>query len=108
MASYSSNTLNKKALILYMLILHANSTHYANACYSSIYNFGDSLSDTGNLLQFWLSEHNEIANIGFPPYGETYFHAPTGRFSNGRLIIDFIGMQVFNYTASILPMDYIQ
>lgn len=108
MASYSSNTLNRKALILYMLILHANSTHYANACYSSIYNFGDSLSDTGNLLQFWLSEHNEIAHFGFPPYGETYFHAPTGRCSNGRLIIDFIGTQVFNYTASILPMDYIQ
>ncbi|KAM7530599.1 hypothetical protein LguiB_034009 [Lonicera macranthoides] len=94
MAPYSSNTLNKKVLFLYMLILHANSTHYANACYSSIYNFGDSLSDTGNLLQFWLSDHNEIPHFGFPPYGETYFDAPTGRCSNGRLIIDFIAEHV--------------
>ncbi|KAJ4975062.1 hypothetical protein NE237_008236 [Protea cynaroides] len=25
-----------------------------------------------------------------PPNGETYFHAPAGRYSDGRLVIDFI------------------
>lgn len=51
--------------------------------YPAIYNFGDSNSDTGG-----------IAAAFFPmaaPCGETYFHRPAGRASDGRLIIDFIG-----------------
>lgn len=49
----------------------------------AIYNFGDSNSDTGG-----------IAAAFFPmgtPCGETFFHRPVGRASDGRLIIDFIG-----------------
>ncbi|KAM7509188.1 hypothetical protein LguiA_019641 [Lonicera macranthoides] len=48
----------------------------------AIYNFGDSNSDTGG-----------IAAAFFPmatPCGETFFHRPVGRASDGRLIIDFI------------------
>ncbi|KAI3463051.1 hypothetical protein Pfo_019714 [Paulownia fortunei] len=50
--------------------------------YPAIYNFGDSNSDTGG-----------IAAAFYPPAspsGETYFHRPAGRASDGRLIIDFI------------------
>nr|GMD53274.1 GDSL esterase/lipase At5g14450-like [Ipomoea batatas] len=50
--------------------------------FPAVYNFGDSNSDTGG-----------IAAAFFPtiePFGETYFHRPTGRASDGRLIIDFI------------------
>ena len=54
----------------------------------AIFIFGDSLSDAGN--------NNYIANTtskaNFPPYGETFFHRPTGRFSNGRTAFDFIGI----------------
>ncbi|VVA92903.1 unnamed protein product [Arabis nemorensis] len=50
--------------------------------------FGDSITDTGNLIS--LSDPNELPAAAFPPYGETFFHNPTCRFSNGRLIIDFI------------------
>ncbi|KAL0344049.1 UNVERIFIED_CONTAM: GDSL esterase/lipase [Sesamum angustifolium] len=53
------------------------------ACvYPAIYNFGDSNSDTGG-----------IAAAFYPPVlpcGQTYFHRPVGRASDGRLIIDFI------------------
>ncbi|KAG2303822.1 hypothetical protein Bca52824_032473 [Brassica carinata] len=56
--------------------------------FKSIISFGDSIADTGNLLG--LSDPNHLPHVAFPPYGETFFHHPTGRFSNGRLIIDFI------------------
>ncbi|KAJ1401788.1 SGNH hydrolase superfamily [Sesbania bispinosa] len=52
--------------------------------YEAIFNFGDSISDTGNA---------DKTHPPFPrdsPYGSTYFKHPAGRLSNGRLIIDFI------------------
>ncbi|XP_071686804.1 GDSL esterase/lipase At3g62280-like [Rutidosis leptorrhynchoides] len=48
-----------------------------------IINFGDDNSDTGGVL----------AGSGLPiglPHGITFFHKGTGRFGNGRLILDFI------------------
>jgi len=57
--------------------------------FKSIISFGDSIADTGNLLA--LSDPTNLPKVAFLPYGETFFHHPTGRFSNGRLIIDFIG-----------------
>lgn len=51
--------------------------------FRAVYNFGDSNSDTGGgSAAFWVA--------GFPP-GETFFHRPVGRASDGRMIIDFIG-----------------
>ncbi|KAM6541404.1 hypothetical protein CsatB_005851 [Cannabis sativa] len=48
-----------------------------------IFNFGDSNSDTGGF------------SIGFgiifgPPSGRTFFHRPTGRLCDGRVMIDFL------------------
>ncbi|KAK2407842.1 GDSL esterase/lipase [Trifolium repens] len=52
--------------------------------YEAIFNFGDSISDTGNAMKSFGSMPSNS------PYGSTYFKHPAGRLSNGRLIIDFI------------------
>ncbi|CAI9111142.1 OLC1v1011284C1 [Oldenlandia corymbosa var. corymbosa] len=55
----------------------------ASSCdYPAIFNFGDSNSDTGGIAAAF---YQPVA-----PFGETYFHRPAGRASDGRLIIDFI------------------
>ncbi|PIN21520.1 Alpha-L-fucosidase [Handroanthus impetiginosus] len=51
--------------------------------YPAVFNFGDSNSDTGDLVA-GLGESLE------PPNGQTYFQKPSGRFCDGRLIIDFL------------------
>lgn len=68
---------------LFLFLLAISST---DGCFTSIFSFGDSIADTGNLL---ISQKGEIS-AARSPYGRTYFHRPTGRFSDGRLIIDFI------------------
>ncbi|KAK9706803.1 hypothetical protein RND81_07G152300 [Saponaria officinalis] len=52
---------------------------------NAIYQFGDSISDTGNLVRADPSS----TNCGSWPYGQTFFHKPCGRCSDGLLIIDF-------------------
>ncbi|WOL10308.1 GDSL esterase/lipase [Canna indica] len=54
--------------------------------YSAIFSFGDSLTDTGNSAYF--SRGDDVAKR--IPYGETYFHRPSGRYSDGRIVLDFI------------------
>lgn len=57
---------------------------YNNCEFPAIFNFGDSNSDTGGLTAAFPSAVSK-------PYGDTYFHEPVGRYSDGRVIIDFIG-----------------
>ncbi|KAL0354432.1 UNVERIFIED_CONTAM: GDSL esterase/lipase 5 [Sesamum radiatum] len=49
--------------------------------------FGDSFFDPGNNNYINTST---LDRADFWPYGRTFFHRPTGRFSDGRLISDFI------------------
>ncbi|CAH9110907.1 unnamed protein product [Cuscuta europaea] len=66
----------------------ANSSPQPSPFIERIYQFGDSISDTGNLLR--LSGTRMFYPAYRLPYGETYFGKATGRFSDGRLIVDFI------------------
>lgn len=49
--------------------------------------FGDSISDVGNNNYLPYAP-----KVNFWPYGETFFHYPTGRSCDGRLLVDFIGV----------------
>ncbi|KAL5986172.1 hypothetical protein ACLOJK_028166 [Asimina triloba] len=105
MAAGASTTTKKKRLLLLSLVFLLISTCSAvflpratagtllrNFSFDAIYNFGDSISDTGNLLpggqlQLQLGTFSNIASL---PYGQTYFHHPTGRCSDGLLMLDII------------------
>ncbi|CAN1287315.1 GDSL esterase/lipase 5 [Linum perenne] len=49
--------------------------------------FGDSFLDAGNNNYI---NTTTLDQANFWPYGTTFFHSPTGRFSDGRLLPDFI------------------
>lgn len=57
--------------------------------FEAIFNFGDSNSDTGG---FWAAFPAQG-----PPNGMTYFKKPSGRASDGRLIIDFLGISFHSF-----------
>ncbi|KZV33221.1 hypothetical protein F511_16255 [Dorcoceras hygrometricum] len=67
-----------------------------NVCkFSEIYNFGDSNSDTG-------STSAALGGVP-PPNGQKFFGKPSGRLSDGRLIIDFIAENLgFPYLRACL------
>ncbi|KAJ3694230.1 hypothetical protein LUZ60_009710 [Juncus effusus] len=70
-----------------LLLISLFSLAYSQKSYNAIFNFGDSITDAGNMCvggcPSWLT-------TGQPPYGETFFGKPTGRCTNGRVIVDFI------------------
>lgn len=49
----------------------------------SVFNFGDSNSDSGELIAAGFETVE-------PPYGQSYFGKPYGRYCDGRLIVDFL------------------
>ncbi|KAJ4780997.1 GDSL esterase/lipase [Rhynchospora pubera] len=78
------------SLIILTTIL-LNSACLTVGCYSRIFSFGDSLTDTGNNLKvFGNFSRDSCSQL---PFGETYFQQPTGRCSDGRLILDFIAQE---------------
>ncbi|KAK7247380.1 hypothetical protein RIF29_42262 [Crotalaria pallida] len=77
------------SITLLLLVVNVMPTsrviRYANAkqCnFPAIFNFGDSNSDTGGLSALFGQAPS--------PNGITFFHTPAGRYTDGRLIVDFI------------------
>ncbi|KAM7273900.1 hypothetical protein ACFE04_028564 [Oxalis oulophora] len=56
--------------------------------FNKIYAFGDSFTDTGNTKSG--TGPSGFGHVLQLPYGITYFHRSTNRYSDGRLVIDFV------------------
>ncbi|XVE74941.1 hypothetical protein DITRI_Ditri12bG0059000 [Diplodiscus trichospermus] len=69
-------------LVFSIALLPSPTGSSAPCKFPAIFNFGDSNSDTGGL--------SAAFGQAPAPNGETYFHTPAGRYSDGRLVIDFI------------------
>lgn len=72
-------------VVMVALLLPVHSAA-GKSSYTGVLSFGDSLADTGNALA------HTGGGVGSQlPYGETFFGHPTGRASDGRIVLDFIG-----------------
>ncbi|KAM7500722.1 hypothetical protein LguiA_025136 [Lonicera macranthoides] len=87
MASSFSN-LSCAILTSFIVLVISLNVQCSLGCYTAIFGFGDSITDTGNHVL--LSPPDNPPHMGLPPYGETFFHRPTGRCCDGRLVIDFM------------------
>lgn len=66
--------------------------------------FGDSVADPGN-----NNKLPTLAKVNYKPYGIDFPAGPTGRFCNGRNIVDILGLRLFStfiFFFELLP--YVQ
>ena len=62
----------------------------ANGQFPALFAFGDSILDTGN-----NNNLGTLTKSNFPPYGRNFIGGrPTGRFCDGKIPSDFIGINV--------------
>jgi hypothetical protein len=93
-SSYSCRigmTFNKAAATVLLIIILCTGAVTATEeleCPKALFSFGASAADTGNVEAAFPFTFVPQTTL---PYGETFFHHPANRYSNGRLIIDFYG-----------------
>ncbi|KAL7599051.1 hypothetical protein Lser_V15G26670 [Lactuca serriola] len=75
-------------VVSYLLIVTGSESSQGHVNkHVALFIFGDSLFDPGN--NNYINTTTDL-QANFWPYGESYFHPPSGRFSDGRIIPDFI------------------
>lgn len=75
-------------LFITCAVTSAADTHRGRRPFRSVYAFGDSYTDTGNTRS--SSGPSGFMFVSNLPYGRTFFRRPTNRYSDGRLVIDFV------------------
>lgn len=87
MLSFTIQSLVLVPLFVIVVLAVGEENSMESAMFPAMFVFGDSLVDNGN------NNHlNSLARSNYLPYGIDFDGSrPTGRFSNGRTIVDFIG-----------------
>ncbi|KAK1425665.1 hypothetical protein QVD17_21020 [Tagetes erecta] len=87
--SFSHFTLITTLLLLLLLLpLSSATSTTGHRPFTKVFVFGDSYTDTGNTND--STAPLIFRQISSLPYGRSFFHHPTNRYSDGRLVIDFI------------------
>lgn len=76
------------SFVLLSVVLLLNAHVGLCRCYKRIFSLGDSIIDTGNFAYLTGNNPSQYKEL---PYGMTYFNRPTGRISDGRVLLDFYG-----------------
>ncbi|KAI4346105.1 hypothetical protein L6164_013185 [Bauhinia variegata] len=80
---------NSRFLLCFLILCLTTTCCYGNIClprnHAALFVFGDSYFDVGN-NNYFITPIQGIRKT----YGETFFNYPNGRFSDGRVIPDFI------------------
>lgn len=85
-----SSTSTTATTVVFLLIVTISTAIRPPRPFNKIYAFGDSYTDTGNTNTASNTGPNGFTYVSNLPYGKTFFHHPTNRYSDGRLVIDFI------------------
>ncbi|OAE21511.1 hypothetical protein AXG93_2116s1260 [Marchantia polymorpha subsp. ruderalis] len=95
---------SRVAVGLVQLILLAPLIH--GACFPALFNFGDSTSDSGGIHATFPRQ----TPAEFPPYGDTYYGRPSNKYSDGRLLVDFLcqamGLPNLHSAMQTVDSDY--
>jgi phospholipase/lecithinase/hemolysin len=71
------------------------------APFRTVYAFGDSFTDTGNTHS--TTGPYSFGYVSHPPYGATFFHRSTNRYSDGRLVVDFLAADALRLPSFLPP-----
>uniref|UniRef100_A0ACD5XB77 Uncharacterized protein n=1 Tax=Avena sativa TaxID=4498 RepID=A0ACD5XB77_AVESA len=69
--------------------------------FRTVYAFGDSFTDTGNTHS--TTGPYSFGYVSHPPYGATFFHRSTNRYSDGRLVVDFLAADALRLPSFLPP-----
>ncbi|KAK7266639.1 hypothetical protein RIF29_19288 [Crotalaria pallida] len=88
-------------LVFSVVFFYVLSPIYTLPLAPALYVFGDSLVDSGNNNNLMT-----VAKVNYKPYGADFPKGPTGRFTNGRTVADFIAEYLgLPYSPPFLSRD---
>ena len=89
---------HKIIVVVFLLLIAAGTASAQNRIcpFEIMYRFGDGISDIGNAVR--IPPLGPLLPPTRDPYGITFPGFPTGRWSDGRLEVDYVGMMKCSLT----------